>query len=85
MNDMQDWIEQNKEVLRRVLPQTQRQEKCVPAALNHEEFENELEDEDKYPMEGKTLVTRRVLRTQVKEDAVDQQHGMLLIYRSSPL
>ena len=85
MNDMQDWIEQNKEVLRLVLPQTQRQEKRVPAALNHQEFENELEDEDKYPMEGKTLVTRCVLSTQVKEDAVDQQHGMLFIYRSSPL
>ena len=44
MNDMRDWIEQNKEVLRRVLPQTQRQERHVLTTLNHEELEDEEED-----------------------------------------
>ena len=45
MNDMRDRIEQNEEVLRRVLPQTQRQERCVPTTLNHEDLEDELGDE----------------------------------------
>ena len=40
MNDMRDRIEQNEDVLRRVLPHTQRQEKRVPAVLNHEELED---------------------------------------------
>ena len=44
MNDMRDRIEQNEDVLRRVLSHTQRQEKRVPAVLNHEELEDELED-----------------------------------------
>ena len=51
MNDMRDQIEQNEEVLRQVLPQTQRQERCVPATLNHEELEDELGDEEKAPVE----------------------------------
>ena len=42
MNDIRDQIEQNEEVLRRVLPQTQRQERCVSTTLNHEELEDEL-------------------------------------------
>ena len=41
---------------------------------NHEELENELEDEDEYLIEGKALVTRRVLSAQVKKDSV-VQHG----------
>ena len=45
INDMGDRIEQNEEVLRRVLPQTQRQERRVPATLNHEGLEDELGDE----------------------------------------
>ena len=48
-------------MLRRVLPQTQRLERRVLAALNHEDLENELEDEDEYPLEGEVLVTRCVL------------------------
>ena len=74
MNDMQDWTKQNEEVLRRVLPQTQRLDRHVPSTLNHEELENELEDEDEYLIEGKALVTRRVLIAQVKKDSV-VQHG----------
>ena len=46
MNNMQDQIEQNEVVLRRVLPQTQRQDRRVPTALNHEELENEFGDEE---------------------------------------
>ena len=60
MNDIRDRIEQNEAVLRRVLPQTQRQERRVAAALNHEELKNEFEDEDEYPIEGKVLMRRRV-------------------------
>ena len=45
MNDMRDWIEQNEEVLRRVLPQTQRQERHVPTTLNYEELQDELGDD----------------------------------------
>ena len=60
MNDIQDRIEQNGAVLRRVLPQTQRQERCVAVALNHEDLENEFEDEDESPMEGEVLVRRLV-------------------------
>ena len=45
MNDMQDQIEQNEEMLRQILSQTQRQERCVLETLNHEELENELGDE----------------------------------------
>ena len=51
MNDMQDRIEQNEEVLRQILPQTQRQERCVSTTLNHEELENELGDEEGDPIE----------------------------------
>ena len=51
INDIRDQIEQNKEVLRRVLPQTQRQEGRVPIALNHEELEDELGDEEEDPVE----------------------------------
>ena len=40
--------------------QTQRQERRVAAALNHEELRNECEDEDKYSMEGEVLARRRV-------------------------
>ena len=39
-------------MLRKVLPQTQKQERRVPAALNHEELENDLKDEEEYPMDG---------------------------------
>ena len=46
VNDMRDQIEQNKEVLRQVLPKTQRQERHVPTTLNHEELEDELGDEE---------------------------------------
>ena len=60
MNDIQDRIEQNGAVLRRVLPQTQRQKRRVAVALNHEELENEFEDEDESPMEGEVLVRRLV-------------------------
>ena len=35
----------------RVLPQTQRQERRVPATLNHEELEDELGDEEGDPVE----------------------------------
>ena len=45
IKNMQDRIEQNEEVLRQVLPQTQRQERHVPTALNHEELKNEMKDE----------------------------------------
>ena len=48
-------------MLRQVLPQNQRQERNVPTSLNHENLENELEDEDEYPMEGEALVTKHVL------------------------
>ena len=58
-------------MLRRVLPQNQRQERRVLKTLN-EELENELEE---YPMEGEALVTRRVLSVQVKEDDIEQQYG----------
>ena len=60
MNDMRDRIEQNEDVLRRVLPHTQRQEKRVPAVLNHEELEDELEDEED-PVEevGRFALQRR--------------------------
>ena len=60
MNDMRDQIEQN-EVLRRVLPQAQRQERRVLAALNHEEFEDELGDEEEDPIEevGRFVPQRR--------------------------
>ena len=37
--------------LRRVLPQTQRQERRVPTTLNHEELEDELGDEEEDPVE----------------------------------
>ena len=46
MNDMRDRIEQNEEVLRRVLPQTQRQESHVSTTIYHEELEDELGDEE---------------------------------------
>ena len=75
VNDMQDHIKQNEEVMRRVIPQTQRQERHVLATLDHEELENELEDDGEYPMEGEALVTRHVLNAQVKEDDIEQQHG----------
>ena len=75
INDMGDRIEQNEKVLRRAIPQTQRHERRVPADLNHEELKNELKDEKEYPIEGETLVTRRALSAQVKEDVVEQQHG----------
>ena len=75
MNDMRDQIELNEDVLRRVLPQTKRQERRVPTTSNHEGLENELEDEDEYSMVGEVLVTRRVLSTQLKENVVEQQHG----------
>ena len=42
MNDMRDQIKQNEEVLRLVLPQTERQERRVPTTLNHEELKDEL-------------------------------------------
>ena len=50
MNDMQDQIEQNEEVLRQVLPQTQRQERHVPTALNHEDLEDEFGDKEEDPI-----------------------------------
>ena len=75
MNDIRDRIKQNGAVLRRVLPQTQRQERRVAAALNHEELENVFEDEDEYRMEGEVLVRRCVSSAQGKEDSVEQQHG----------
>ena len=62
-------------MLRRVLPQTQKQESCVFEALNHEKLENRLENEKEYQMEGEALVTRRALSVQVKENGIDQQHG----------
>ena len=68
---MRNRIEQNKEGLRRVLPKTQRQERPVPTPLNHEELENELKGEEEYSMEGETLVTRRVLSAEVKEDDIE--------------
>ena len=49
--DLQDRIEQNEKVLRRVLPQTHRQERHVPTTLNHEELEDELGDEKGDPVE----------------------------------
>ena len=73
MNDMRDWIKQNKEMLRRVLPQTQRQERRVSTALNHEEFKNELKDEEEFLIEEEVLVTRLVLSAQVKKDDIEQQ------------
>ena len=61
MNNMRDRIEQNEEVLRRILPQTQRQERRIMVALNHKELENELKDEEEYPIDGEALDTRHVL------------------------
>ena len=52
MNDMRDQIEQNEEILRQLLPQTQRQKRHVLATLNHEDLENEFENEEGYAMEG---------------------------------
>ena len=48
-------------MIRRILPQTQRQERCVLTALNHEDLKNELEDEEVYPMEGEAFVTSGAL------------------------
>ena len=45
MNDKRDQIEQNEDVLRRVLPHTRRQKRHVLAILNHEELDDELGDE----------------------------------------
>ena len=75
MNDMRDRIEQKEEVLKCVFLQTQRQERRVQEALNHEELKNELKDEEKYWIEGKALVTRPVLSAHGKKDVVEQQHG----------
>ena len=72
MNDIRDQIEQNGAVLRRVIPQTHRQERRVLTTLNYEELENEFEDEDEYPMEGEVLVRRHVSSAQVKKDVVEQ-------------
>ena len=72
---MVDQIEQNEEVLRQVLPQTQRQERRVLASLNYKKLKNELKDEEEYSIEGETLMTRHVLSAQVKENVVEQQHG----------
>ena len=46
MNDTRNCIEQNEEVLRQVLPQTQRQERHVSKTLNHEELVDELGDKE---------------------------------------
>ena len=51
MNEMLDQIEQNEEVLRWVLPQTLRQVRRVPVALNHEELGNEFGDKEEDPIE----------------------------------
>ena len=75
MNDMRDRIEQNEEMPRAVVPQTQRQERHVLVALNHEELENKLKNNGEYPKEEEALVTRHVLNAQVKEDDIEQQHG----------
>ena len=68
-------MKKNEEVLRRVLPQTQRQKRSVSASLNHEELKSELKDEEEYLIEGEALMTRCIFSAQVKEDVVEQQHG----------
>ena len=48
-------------MLRQVLPQTQRQERRVPAALNHEDLENEFGDKEEDLIEdvGRFSLQRR--------------------------
>ena len=82
MNDMRDHMEQNEEVLRRVLPQTQRQERLVLVALNHEELEDELEDEEEDPVEevGRFAPQRRrqgqgIQHDPIRHEEVDRHLG----------
>ena len=42
--------------------------------MEDEKLRNELEDDEKYPLEGE-VVARRVLSAQIKEDDIQQQHG----------
>ena len=62
MNDIRDQIEQNEEVLRRVLPQTQRQERHVLITLNRVELEDELGDEEGDPVEKVGRLSPQMIR-----------------------
>lgn len=46
MNEIQDRIEQNVELVRRVVPQTQGRDTHVPTTLNRRSIENGFEDEE---------------------------------------
>ena len=67
---------------RRVLPQTQRHERCVPKTLNHEKLENEFVDEEEDPVEevGKFAPQRRrkgrgIQRDSIRRHEVDRHLG----------
>ena len=86
MNNIGDRIEQNEEVLRRVLPQTQRQERRVSVTLNHEGLADELGDEEGDPIEevGR-MAPRRIRQGQgiqrdlIRREEVDRHLGNIKI------
>ena len=82
MNDMGDRIEQNEEVLRRVLTQTQRQERRVSVTLNHEGLADELGDEEGDPIEEVGRMAPRrirqgrgIQRDLIRREEVDRNLG----------